>query len=194
LKQQPASKTKSLPKNNMLEGSRLKSLKELTESEASAAPTPPSPAFAAPATSDHRVASAAPESTAQGVASLQPPTRPGRTAAVGTSSKPPANATQAPSPPSRMPVTSDSSSSSRPASSKAATGPLSAPPSASPHDHVQQALLARTPPAGQEATAAPTAPLRLHATGRYAAEMSGEYQKTGERVNGYPLYKKTEGP
>ena len=58
----------------------------------------------------------------------------------------------------------------------------------------QQALSAHTPLAGQETAAAPAVPLRLHATGRYAAEMSGAYQKTGERVNGYPLYKKTEGP
>jgi hypothetical protein len=36
--------------------------------------------------------------------------------------------------------------------------------------------------------------LRVQATGQHAAEMSGVYQKTGERVNGYPLYKKKDEP
>jgi hypothetical protein len=146
----------------MIEGSRLRSLKELTESPAlvpSTQQTPQQAVAPAPSILDQKVTA---------TALLQPPQR---NMAAANSSNRPANTTQETQQPGSTAVASTLSTSGQ---------------------KLQQQALSSSP-STQSKSASPGT-LRVQATGQHAAEMSGVYQKTGERVNGYPLYKKKDDP
>jgi hypothetical protein len=170
----------------MLEGARLRSLKQLTEPDNPQQQPPEHHIRAAPAA----VARAAAPPPAQ----QSQPCAPVQGASVKRAALP-HNHTPAPAPPQqqsqsqsqRTSVTANSAASTAHAAARADACPT-LPPSLD-HKQQQQQPPPPTPPPTKAA-----ATMRLSATGKHAAEVSGVYQATGERVNGYALYKRTDGP
>ena len=197
LQKQPG-KPGTQPKPGMAEGWQLKSLKELTESDAptpSLLPPPPhqpaalSQELPAPQVSAAKDASAASSQSQRNVPAASASKRPAQNLSQAK-----LHSTDAPAQ-SELSTKAGSSAAPAPTAADATAGTHGPPsPSSLPSAHMLQGVSVTPTVSTAQAKAAPAASVRLNATGKHASEVSGVYQKTGERVNGYPLYKKVGGP
>lgn len=217
LQQQQPSKLKPQQKPNMIEGSRLGSLKELTESPASFASeqhalpdvvhTALAPAavahgadapsrYTASANSTDAYANSIQDSRRASVSNGNPvglKTNSGATGMQNDSDSSSKTAHLRRQSALASTARRDATSSASPTEASAAAASAAVPSSAllaAGRNPKQEAL--STAASLQPKPSSPAAALRVHATGQHAAEISGVYQKTGERVNGYPLYKKKD--
>jgi len=194
--QKQSGKPGTQPKPGMAEGWQLKSLKELTESDAPAPSLLPPPPHQPAALSQELPApqvSAAKDASAASQSQRNVP-------AANASKRTAQNLSQtklSTDAPAQSELSTKAGSSAAPAPTAAdATAGTHGPPSPSslPSAHMLQGVSVTPTVSTAQAKAAPAASVRLNATGKHASEVSGVYQKTGERVNGYPLYKKVDGP